>query len=46
MTGCTAITCISAEAVGQLIALAMGMWATGFGLGQAVAWTRKLRDAV
>lgn len=43
---CTASTCLSAMAVAQIMGAAMGMWALGYGLGQAVAWTRKIRDAV
>lgn len=43
---CTAETCLTATAVVQIMGAAMGMWALGYGLGQAVAWTRKIRDAV
>lgn len=43
---CTAVQCLSAAAVIQIMGVAMGMWAIGYGLGQAVAWTRKIRDAV
>lgn len=42
---CGATGCITAEAVGAIIAVLMGLWALGFGVGHAVAWTRKLRSA-
>lgn len=40
------IGCISDYVVITVIGSSMGMWALGYGLGQAVAWTRKIRDAV
>ena len=38
--------CITAAAVIQIMGVAMGMWSLGYGVGQAVAWTRKIRDAI
>jgi hypothetical protein len=43
---CTAEQCLSAAAVVQIMGVAMGMWALGYGLGQSVAWVRKIREAV
>lgn len=37
---------ISPEVVAMVIASCMGVWALGYGVGQSVAWVRKLRDVV
>jgi hypothetical protein len=42
---CTAVTCISTGAVVKICSIVAGMWALGYGIGQAVQWTRRLRDA-
>ena len=42
---CGAAGCIDAAAVAAIFAMVMGMWAIGFGVGKAVAWTRALRSA-
>lgn len=43
---CAGADCLSAAAVVQIMGFAMGMWALGYCLGQGVAWTRKIRDAI
>lgn len=43
---CAGADCLTAAAVIQIMGVAMGMWALGYGVGQAVAWTRKIRDAI
>ena len=43
---CAGADCITAAAVIQIMGVAMGMWSLGYGVGQAVAWTRKIRDAI
>lgn len=35
---------IDAQTVGWIIASVMGCWASGFGVGKAVAWTRAIRS--
>lgn len=37
---------MTAEQIGYVIAACMGVWASGYGVGQAVAWVRKLRDVI
>jgi hypothetical protein len=37
---------VTADQVGYVIAACMGVWMAGYGVGQAVAWVRKLRDVV
>lgn len=43
--GINSVNCISEAAVVAIFAVLMGLWALGFGLGKAVAWTRALRSA-
>lgn len=42
---CGAAGCIGAAQVVQIVSALMGLWATGFGVGHVVAWTRKIRQA-
>lgn len=37
---------IDPQTIAKVIASCMGVWASGYGVGQAVAWVRKLRDVV
>jgi hypothetical protein len=39
---CGVAACITAEASAAIFAAVMGCWALGFGVGKAVAWTRKI----
>lgn len=38
----TPATLIDAAAVAKIVATLMGCWASGFGVGKAVAWVRAL----
>lgn len=35
---------IDADAVMKVFTVLMGMWAMGYGVGNAVAWVAKIRD--
>lgn len=35
---------IDQASVVYIVTVLMGCWATGFGMGKAVAWTRAIRD--
>lgn len=35
---------IDEASVVHIVAVLMGCWALGFGMGKAVAWTRAIRD--
>jgi len=37
---------ISAETVSHIFASLFGCWALGYGVGNAVAWVRKIKDVV
>lgn len=39
---CTVASCIDAAAVATIVGACMTAWALGFGLGKAVAWTRRI----
>lgn len=41
---CTAATCISTTAVGAIFAGLAGVWALGYGVGQSMKWTARIRD--
>jgi hypothetical protein len=36
--------CIDTAAVAAIFGALMGFWALGYGVGCAVAWTRRIRD--
>lgn len=42
---CTASTCLDAAAAAWMFGAPMLCWALGYGIGQAVQWTRRIRDA-
>lgn len=42
---CTAASCLSTGAVAAIFGGCAGVWALGYGMGQAVQWTRRIVDA-
>lgn len=37
---------MTAEQIGYVVVACLTVWVAGYGVGQAVAWVRKLRDVV
>jgi hypothetical protein len=42
---CGSAGCIDASSVAAIFSIVMGLWATGFAMGKAVAWARAISAA-